>query len=61
MGWQGIVVLLRLRVFAVWAAFPVVLVALIASEDLRLELMAWMGTMWIVFAWFWLARFKTVS
>ena len=61
MGWQGIVVLLRLRVFAVWAAFPVVLVALIASEDLRLALMAWMGTMWIVFAWFWLARFKTVS
>lgn len=52
MGWQGIVVLLRLRVFAVWAAFPVVLVALIASEDLRLALMAWMGTMWIVFAWF---------
>ncbi|WP_017179042.1 hypothetical protein [Actinomyces timonensis] len=60
MGWRGVVVLVRLRAFAVWAAFPVVLVALIASEDLRLALMAWMGAMWLAFAWFWLARFKTV-
>ena len=38
-----------------------VLIALVVSEALRVSLAAWLGTVWVVFAWFWMARTKTVS
>lgn len=54
-------VLRRIQAIAVWVALPVVLIAPVVSETLRVSLAAWLATVWAVFAWFWMARTKTVS
>lgn len=54
-------VLRRIQALVVWASLPVILVALMINETLRISLEAWLGTMWVVFAWFWMARTKSVS
>lgn len=59
--WRALVVLRRIQAVVVWASLPVILVALMVNETLRISLGAWLGTMWVVFAWFWMARTKSVS
>lgn len=54
-------VLRRIQAVVVWASLPVILVALMVNETLRISLGAWLGTMWVVFVWFWMARTKSVS
>ena len=51
-SWRPLMVLRRIQAIAVWAALPVVLIALVVSEALRVSLAAWLGTVWVVFAWF---------
>ena len=60
-SWRALVVLRRIQAVVVWASLPVILVALMVNETLRISLGAWLGTMWVVFAWFWMARTKSVS
>lgn len=59
--WRGLVVLRRIQVALMWPALAVVLVGLMISPLLRASMGAWFGAMWVVFAWFWMARLKTVS
>ena len=49
-SWRPLMVLRRIQAIAVWAALPVVLIALVVSEALRVSLAAWLGTVWVVFA-----------
>ncbi len=60
-GWRGFGVLVRLQVVGVWVALPVVVVAVVVSSELRVSLGAWVGAVWVVAAWFWMARLKTVE
>ena len=60
-SWRALVVLRRIQAVVVWASLPVILVALMVNETLRISLGAWLGTMWVVFVWFWMARTKSVS
>ena len=54
-------VLRRIQAIAVWACLPIVVAAALLSSTLRASLGAWLGCMWVVMAWFWMARTKTVS
>ncbi|RJF41575.1 hypothetical protein D4740_09360 [Actinomyces sp. 2119] len=58
--WRGLAVLRRLQVLAVWAALPLVIAAVVVVPSLRYSLGAWAGCLWVVVAWFWLARTKSV-
>ncbi|WP_127841483.1 hypothetical protein [Actinomyces wuliandei] len=58
--WRGLAVLRRLQVLAVWAALPLVAAAVVVVPSLRYSLGAWAGCLWVVVAWFWLARTKSV-
>ena len=59
--WRGLRLLRRLQLIVLWPALLIVLVALAVSPLMRASLGAWIGSMWVVVAWFWMARLKTVS
>lgn len=53
--------LLRMRACITWASLAVLGAALAISPVTRTILGAWIGCLWVMVCWFWMARAKTVS
>ncbi|MCL2090587.1 MAG: hypothetical protein FWH11_05100 [Micrococcales bacterium] len=49
------------RTVVAWLALVYVAVLFVVQPDLRLGLRAWLGAVWVVVAWFFLARTKTLT